>query len=364
VLELRRSQPLNRLRVIAGTVTLLVLAAALVAAVLIRSSGGAGAAVPAVEADTLVRIDPATNTVRSVIDVGPSPSAVAVSGHSVWVYNDAEPTVLEIDVATGDVLQTTPVTGRPTNLDAFTGPALAADRGGAWFIGVNQRGSSLLTRIPTAGRGKREYVLDHKPLAVAVGYGAVWVVGRGAHDSQLLRIDPATGEVNKRTRFRASSPIDGLAVGLGGVYVVASSTATLYRVGPRSARVTALTTLGARASRPVVVLGSIWVGLTDAGGNTIVVDPSTLGTVESLGCCSPERGFFTAGYSSIWTYDTPTGTVVRWDGRTHQVAANIRITEPPFFDGPCLSSIAAGAGAVWVTVAARGDYESTPSSGC
>jgi DNA-binding beta-propeller fold protein YncE len=313
-----------------------------------------------------VRIDPATNSVSAVVDVGAGPSATAVGGRrSVWVYNHEYPgSVSEIDAATMEVLQTTTVTAWPTKLDAFAGPVLAADRGGAWLIGADRSGRSLLTRIPTGGRGKREYVLDRDPSAVATGYGAVWVVAAGERDNQVLRIDPATGEVTRRTRFRASSPIDGLAVGLGGVWVVASSTATLYRVDPRSGRVLAETDLGERATRPVVVLGSIWVSLSDGGGDAVIVDPTTTLISEHLGCCPLERGFDTVGFGSIWTYDTPTGTVARWDGQTHQVAANIRVTDPPFFDGECLSSIAAGAGAVWVTVAARGGYENTPSSGC
>ncbi len=47
---------------------------------------------------------------------------------------------------------------------------------------------------------------------------------------------------------------------------------------------------------------------------------------------------------------------MRWDGQTHQNAANIRVTDPPFYGGLCLTSIAAGAGAVWVTVAANVNY--------
>jgi DNA-binding beta-propeller fold protein YncE len=224
-------------------------------------------------------------------------------------------------------------------------------------------GSLSLRGFPRGGRGKREYVLDHQPGAVAVGYGAVWIVALGAHDNQLLRIDPATGEVTKRTHFPSSSPIDGLAAGLGSVWVVASSTATLYRIDPRSAAVTGRIDAGTRAARPVVVLGSIWLGLSDSGGDTLVVDPRTL-DFFNLGCCSPEQGYFTAGHGSIWTYDTPTGSVVRWDGQTHQPASSIHVADPPIAGGPCLRAIAAGAGAVWVTVVAPGVYENALDSGC
>ena len=81
---------LHRLWVVAVVATLLLLAALLVAVVVLRDAGGGGAA-PAVAADTLVRIDPATYKVGAVVDVGPSPAATAVGGPTVWVYNQAGP---------------------------------------------------------------------------------------------------------------------------------------------------------------------------------------------------------------------------------------------------------------------------------
>ncbi len=204
-------------------------------------------------------------------------------------------------------------------------------------------------------RGKREYRLPGKPRAIAVGYGAVWVVVHGALNNQLLRINPATGKVTKRMHFPRSSPIDGLAAGLGSVWLGASSTETLYRINPRSARVTDRIDLAGRdTGRPEVVLGSIWFG--GGGANeTLIFDPRTLDIVGQVGGGSggEEGGYDTGGYGSIWDYDTPTGTVVRWDGMTHDVASNIRVTAPPTFDGLCLTSLAAGDGAVWVTVNAN-----------
>jgi hypothetical protein len=96
--------------------------------------------------------------------------------------------------------------------------------------------------------------------------------------------------------------------------------------------------------------------LSDFGGDTVTVDPRTLLTLQHLGCCSPANGYDAVGYGSIWQYDAPSGTVVRWNGQTHQAAHDIHVTDPPFYDGLCLTSIAAGAGAVWVTVAANVDF--------
>ena len=79
--------------------------------------------------------------------VGQRPSAVAVGGRSVWVYNAADPSVSEIDPATDTVRHTTSVIAAPTRLDAFSGPVLAADAGGAWLVGTDARGRSYLTRV-------------------------------------------------------------------------------------------------------------------------------------------------------------------------------------------------------------------------
>jgi DNA-binding beta-propeller fold protein YncE len=357
-LELRRPPFFRRRRllVLAAAAILVAVAGALVTALVGRDDGRTVASVPAVRENTLVRIDPATNEVDAVVEVGRRPFATAVAGRTVWVYNDGPRTISEIDGATGVVRRTTGVFAAPTDVDAFAGPVLAADAAGAWMVGFDGRRRPVLIRVFSGARGMRRYRLDREPRAVAVGFGAVWVVVRGARDNQLLRIDRATGEVTKRTGFPRVPRIDGLAAGLGAVWVVASSDATLYRIAASSGRVTGRVDLGERAARPVVVLGEIWVGLSDSGGRTVRVDPRAVSVIAHLSCCPPEWGYFAAGHGSIWDYDMPTGTVVRWSGQTYQVAANVGVTHPPSFEGLCLTSIAAGAGAVWVTVAAHVGY--------
>ena len=136
---------------------------------------------------------------------------------------------------------------------------------------------------------------------------------------------------------------------------MASSTGMLYRIDPRSARVTGRLDLLGHAARPVVVLGAIWVGLSDPGGGTVTVDPRTLNAYH-LDCCPPEWGYFVGGHGSIWQNDIPTGNVVRWGGQTHDSDSVVHVTDPPFYKGLCLTSIAAGAGAIWVTVAPNLGY--------
>jgi DNA-binding beta-propeller fold protein YncE len=339
----------RRLAVVSAAATLVVLAAALAVALITRSD--AGRAIPAVRENTVVRIDPTTNAVSDVIDVGSQPSAVAVAGRSVWVYNQYDHTVTEIDARTTEVRQTAAVSAAPVDLGLLTGPVLDADAGGAWLIGVDEAGRSLLTRVLTGG-GVREYFLDQEPRAVAVGRGSVWVVVRGTRIDHVLRINAATGKITARTGFPVSSRVDSLDVGLGGVWAVSSSSAVLYRIDPRSAAKTGHVDLGQRAGRPNARFGFIWVGVSDHRGGTLLVDPRTLVVAAPLSCCPLGEGYETAtGYGSIWYFDHSTGTLVRWDGQTKQIASSIPVAAPPVWGGPCLTSVAAGADGVWVTVA-------------
>ena len=156
------------------------LAGALVAAVLVRGDGNVGVAAPPVKADTLVRIDPATNKVSAVTGVGRRPSAIAAGGRSVWVYN-----------ATAGRSRRSTRQQRPSDTRRRSSPHPAIrmpSRARCWPPTPPAPGSSAstsaeglhLTRVFSGPRGKREYRLQDEPRAVAVGYGAVWVVVRGA----------------------------------------------------------------------------------------------------------------------------------------------------------------------------------------
>jgi Protein kinase domain len=338
----------RRLLLLAAAVTVVLLTAAVVAALIVR--GARDATEPIVRPNTLVRIDPASNAISDVIDVGSMPSATAVGGRSVWVYNDLGRTLTEVDAGSDAVRQQVRLTATPAYAyHLLGGPVLDADQAGAWLVGVDRRGAGYLTRILSRRGGKQDYHLDVEPKAVAVWEDAVWVLGHGNRGDELRRIDAASGKVTARTRFPASVQIDSLTVGLGGVWAVDSSSATLYRVDPRSATLSGHVDLGERpAGRPGVKYGNIWVGVSD---ETVVVEPRNLHVLAHLPCCPVEEtGSSAIGYGSTWGLHWPTGEVVRWSSTTAQLVASVRLADSPFWGGPCLTSIAAGARAVWVTV--------------
>ena len=174
--------------------------------------------------------------------------------------------------------------------------------------------------------------------------------------------------------FPGSSPIDGLAAGLGSVWVVASSNAMLYRIDPRSAAVTGRIDLGDRAAR-----GPRWCCGRDlgrpgrsSGGDTL---SSTLGrsTIRELDrCCSPATGATTRrGMAAIWPYDMPTGSVVRWDGpgpistihvtRSHRMAV-LRRAVPDLDRGRCRCRVGDGRRERRTTAAEPPGYGGQPAS--
>ncbi len=359
-LGFRRSPPLHQRRALLLVGAVLVAAAATAVVIAAVPTGGghakAAAAPLFARGNTLVRIDPATNKVSAVIDVGLDPVVAAAGGHSVWTYNRSfYNTISEVDADTNRVRKTTTVSGiTPAGCcGVFTGPVLAADASGAWFVNGGEADKALLTHVVAGGGRKREYPLGLTPTGVAVGAGAVWVVGHRGSDHQVLRIDPATGGVTARTRFSATSRVDSIAYGYGAVWVVSSATATLYRIDPRSARRTGSVVLGkSRAARPEISPYShdIYLRTTEGGGTDVTVDPVALTASVNGKYGPPDWGEYSGDLGALWWYDWPSGTVNRQQVENGPIRT-INVTRARA-GMPCLTSMTSGSGSLWVAAAA------------
>ena len=355
-----RRQPSRRRRILLGAGVLVVLGA-LALALAIDGRSHDARATPRLYArkNTVTRVDPTTNTVTAVVGVGGSPTVAAAGGHSVWVYNKDEQTISEIDARTNRVLKETRVPSLPVDVSRLAGPVLAADASGSWFVNgslgvASTRWRSVLTNVLSDGRGKHTYGLDLTPRGVAVGDGAVWVVGTGADDYEVQRINPATGRVTARTRFSASRPLDSIAFGYGAVWVVDSANATLYRINPRTGKRTGNLHFGtSRASRPEMMLrgGEIWVRLDGNPGSGARIDPSTMSIIGEDPCCTPDWGEDRGDLGALWWYTWQTGNLFRQEVAGGPIRT-IHITKtPPDGGGPCLTSIAIGSGSLWLAAA-------------
>jgi DNA-binding beta-propeller fold protein YncE len=352
----------RRSLLLAGAIGLAIAVAGVVLATTLDRGARNSAAPPLfARPNSLARIDPATNEVSAVIDVGAHPVVVAAAAQSVWVYNKGDMSISEVDARTNRVLRTTPVSGTtPAECcSLFAGPVLAADASGAWFVNGRADNKARLTHVLTDGGGKREYSLDLTPTGVAVGHRAVWVVGHRGRDSRLLRIDPATGRVTHKTRFPSNSRVDSIAYGFHAVWVMSSSTATLYRIDPGSARHagSVVVVANSHATRPEITryLHVISVRTTKDGGTDFDVDPFSVDTSKLTVSVNgeyepPSSGEYNGDLGALWWYDWSSGNVSRQQAE-NVLPRDIHVTDDRT-DGPCLTSITAGSGSLWVAAAA------------
>ena len=161
-------------------------------------------------------------------------------------------TVSEIDADTAESGTRPCFPPVPTDLSVYAGPVLAADQGGAWFVGVDHRGGHVLSHEVLLGW--REARLP--PRSGAAG-GRRRLRGRLGRRARRTGLPAAAHRPVHRPGHRAThfptSVSDRLdRRRLRRVWVVASSAATLYRINPRSARGPGRTMSGTRAPDPGV----------------------------------------------------------------------------------------------------------------
>jgi peptide/nickel transport system substrate-binding protein len=210
--------------------------------------------------DLLLRVDPAGQVVDR-IPVGHGPGSVAVGDGQVWVANQLDGTVSEVNPAAGTVVAT---------------------------VGV--------------GNG---------PGAIAFGYRSVWVAN--VTDSTLSRIDPGSGRV-LATILLGSTPA-GLAAGKGGIWVASPDSGRLLLVDPHDNRVSRGFPIGVSPGGIAVGMGSLWV--TDPGGAVARVDPVT-GRVQKIRTGGSPAGIAYAD-GAVWVADSQRGGVLRIDPQTGSV---------------------------------------------
>jgi len=189
-------------------------------------------------ANAVVRIDPASGkVVGKPIDVGEFPTDIAIGNGSVWVANTRDGTVSRIDPGSGEVDDPIEVAGEQVL-------ALAFGEDGVWIAKTDDRLASTVevVRIDPASSevDSDPAKLDAAiPVRIAAGEGGVWVtlVG-GPRPTQPERmpavamIDPGSGQAADETVPVGERP-DGIATGAGLVWVADAGDGTVTRIQPR-----------------------------------------------------------------------------------------------------------------------------------
>jgi DNA-binding beta-propeller fold protein YncE len=146
----------------------------------------------------LARVDAVKNVVSAILPIGPADpeGGIAASGDSVWIVTDKKGTLLRIDPTTGTVRQKIPIPPGSYN-------PLFSD-GVIWITGFD---SSVLTAVAaTTGEVLASIPVGPKPRFLTAGGGSVWILNQG--DGTVSRVD-------EKSRKLTATIILGIP-GLGG----------------------------------------------------------------------------------------------------------------------------------------------------
>ena len=207
---------------------------------------------------TVSEVNPGAGTQVAVIPVGIGPSAIASGYGSVWVANATSDTLSRIDAATGEVASTIPLDSAPTSI--------AVGAGAVWV--TSQETGELVRVDPGDDRPSQAVAIGHGPDGLAVGAGSVWAAGTGG---TVTRFDPRTGKVQT---IRVGGAPAGVAYANGAVWVANSVSGTVSRIDPGTGA-TQVIRVGNEPADLAVVGHDVWAtvlpSLASHRGGTLTV---------------------------------------------------------------------------------------------
>ncbi len=267
----------------------------------------------------VAQIDPRSRAVVRRVAVEGSPTSLATTGRTLWAISRFDRTVTAVDLEfyatrseplpTAGVTFDDPQVRRPTGADAALGR-----------LRIGSTDAALLD-----GRGREVAALAYPIPDVALGRGSLWAVGTPPRllsfqtpgdvstPGVVYRLDPVTGDVESETPVGRQP--NGIAIGLGFVWVVNSDDGTLERLHPVT---------GTSLER--IPLGEPPIGLGP------VFDPRAVGS----------GGGLAVGEGSVWVTDGRRNALIRYE------PGSGRITRIPLDASP--ADVAVGHGLVWVTL--------------
>jgi hypothetical protein len=341
-----------------------VIAAAVAAAVFSASAGGAPHVVP----NSLVRLDPRSGKVESVVPVGVEPGPIIVTPSAIWTVNHGDRTVSRYDLRTHTVQSRGGFTGEPFDLVADADgnvwvsnktpivTRLAAGVGGT-TAGPLYPSKTETIRVPGPGVGYE-----------ALGAGYVWAtVGPltiPGEDDRVSLIDLAGDRVVASLRLRRT--VTAIAFGYGAAWVgtfngertdepppwTGPSGLEVIRAGAPRAQSYRLENDDSTGPLAIVVGdGRVWAltcrecGLAGKAQRLFEIDPTTRRVVRRISL-TLEPAFLAAGDGFVWLSDQSNSSVIQLDAKTGRIVRTIDVGNK--HAGTC--GLAATHDAVWVAI--------------
>lgn len=319
---------------VAGVAGLLLLAALLAVALLVRDGAN-----PAVVPDSLVKIDPATNKIVDGFPVGETPGPPAVVGGYVFVASEAEGALYRVDMRSGKVT----ASGR---FDA-SGLGIAGEGDSRLWVasaGRANAGRATVARVDAASLASFDRIRlprYSEPFAIAVGGGSLWVSEQSP--PAVSRWSLRTLRLERRYRLEADSAPYAIGFGDGIAWVAEPGHNRLLRIDARSGHLGRIAVGDAPVS-PVVAFGSVWVQMFYS--RTVWrIDPDSGRSQAIIPVPEAPQGV-AAGAGAVWVGGHCDGVLSRIDPSTNSVVKTIVTGNFPRMP-------AVGGGFVWIGVAGK-----------
>jgi streptogramin lyase len=298
--------------------------AAVVAGVLLSSGGSSSVSLRVNRPHPPIPKPPVLPRVTHRIRVGFRPSSLTVARGDVWVVGFHHPTLTRIDGRKSRIVS------RPHGVP--DGAAVARSGYGAVWV-TNSRQDTLTAIDLRTGkvRGTPTTIGAGKPVGLAVGAGAVWVVAYGARGDSVVRVDPHNRQVQTMiTGFRPRGLGKNIAVGKRGVWVVETHRREAALIDPHLNKVTRLVPVGATPKGIAVGGGFVWVA--NSGDDTVSqFDERSGGDRLRISVGVGHTPYdLAAGRGGVWVSNYADHTVSRIDPRVSMtVGKAIRVGRNP-----------------------------------
>lgn len=258
----------------------------------------------------LIRIDPATNEVTATI---PLPDRLCqgftASEDAIWAC--AADALIRIDPATNEITDTVPVTG------AQYAYRPAAGGGYLWFLGSSDFVADTVIALDFGAKSTRTFRQSGTVAGMAYAFDALWLTipAEGA----VVRFDPVTEEMEVHTTDLPNptgivAGPDSLWVSLHGANEdqAGAGDTQLVRIDPESGEVTAEFAIGGSPLTGVEAWageGAVYVRSTTPW--MVHIDPATNEVVETITSDQAIEGPLTLDFDSIWTVNLERDNVFR-----------------------------------------------------
>jgi virginiamycin B lyase len=247
------------------------------------------------------RLDPKTNKVVTLVDVGQQPcSGLVAAFGTLWVPLCGDKALARVDLKTNKVVATIPI-----------GPALSeggvtANADSVWMLSDM---NGVLSRIdPATNRVVSEIQVPSGSSVVVLGEdGAIWVVS--TEHSAVIRVDPKTNLVTDRVKVGPNPRFT--TVGDGSIWTLNQGDGSVSRVDVKTKKLITDIQLGVPGGGGEIAFGEGYVWVTVFEVPLTQIDPTTNKVIKQW--FGPGGDAVRVGHGSVWLSNIRQENVWRLD---------------------------------------------------